>query len=95
MIKVEKLEGRASITRDGKQVGLFQGMLINNAEFDGVVVEGSLTVSIDEQEIKTITGQKPEPKVVAKVVEDSDKTMVASTPTKKIVQPAKRTSSNG
>lgn len=59
MIKIEKISPniRATIERQGAgKVNLYQGMLLSRTEFDTLKFDiGSITYSIDELEVVTIT----------------------------------------
>ena len=62
MVKIERvLDGAiATVTRNGQEVRLFQGQLINHAELATLkVTGGKLVYSIDETEVVEVAGTQP------------------------------------
>lgn len=71
MIKIEKLtQGCSANLSNGKEV--YPGQLINNNELEGIVVRnGTLTISIDELEIKDIRSKEELSELYIKELQDS------------------------
>lgn len=63
MIKIEKLDAaKAVFTRNGVEHMVFLNALLTRDEYATLrVTQGSVVVSIDEQEIVTISAQQPAP----------------------------------
>ena len=63
MIKIEKLDAaKAVFTRNGVEHTVFLNALITRDEYATLrVTQGTVVVSIDEQEIVTISAQQPAP----------------------------------
>lgn len=99
MIKIEKLDAaKAVFTRNGVEHMVFLNALLTRDEYATLrVTQGSVVVSIDEQEIVTISAQQPAPQPVAEVeppkspeqAEPAVETPVEA-PVKTIVQPKPR-----
>lgn len=99
MIKIEKLDAaKAVFTRNGVEHMVFLNALLTRDEYATLrVTQGSVVVSIDEQEIVTISAQQPAQQPVAEVeppkspeqAEPAVETPVEA-PVKTIVQPKPR-----